>query len=498
MTINAGTNLTLGGLTGASATVLTVRGLTLNGTLTKTNPGTGLWVAGPLTEGGAGTVTLRTTGTNPSGSGLDQGLHFSQTNAMTRPISNGSVAGTATILGTDSGASLTYTGALDMGAAGALVLTPRTGGAIVLGTGSTLTTAQPMLLRGDGTGAVRFNSAFAFPAVALTVDGVTWETNSGSLPTSLTFTSGTWSVRTVAQTFTGTAAVNGPTTLDMVSDLTLSGSLDGTGAITKTSAGTLTIPTGGSHSGGITMAANGGTLLVSGSLPSEGAVSVGTNDTLAVSGTLGTSGVTVASGGNVQGTGTINGGVNVLGGGTFAPGSGGAGTLTTGPLALADTTSLSFTLGTTSTSANVGTLTLDGVLNVTAGAGFGQGTYTLFNFSGTPTNLSLRQGSVPAGFSYDYQVTGTQVLLKVGPAATAVELVKADAVTDGSATQVTWEAGTEIRNIGYRVYREENGERREISGLIAGSVSAGGVRSSRRPQLRFQRSHGPLRRSLLD
>ncbi len=39
---------------------------------------------------------------------------------------------------------------------------------------------------------------------------------------------------------------------------------------------------------------------------------------------------------------------------------------------------------------------------------------------------------------------------------------------------MTWEAGTKVRNLGYRVYREENGHRREVSGLIAGSALRAG------------------------
>ncbi len=472
LTVNAGTNLALGGLTGAAGTVVTVRGLTLNGALTKTSAGSALWVAGPVS--GAGTVVLRTLGTNPSGSGLDQGLHVAQTNTVGLPISNGSVSGTGTILGADSGATLTYTSTLDMGALGTLVLTPRASGVIIMGAGSSVNTALPMLFRGDGTGTVRLNSAFTFPAVDLTVDGVTWETNSSSLPANVIFTSGTWAVRTAPQTLTGTATFNGATTLDTGTNLTL-GAVTGAGALTKIGAGTLTISTGGAHTGGITMAANGGTLAVTGTLTGEGAVSIGANGTLTVDGTLNTSGVSVAAGGLLQGAGTVNGGANVAAGATLTPGSGGAGTLTTGGLVLADTTNLNFTLGTTSTSATVGALTLDGVLDVTAGTGFGQGTFTLFNFSGAVTNNALRTGTLPAGFSYDYQVTASQVLLKVGPGATAVELAGFDAVTSRGVTRISWEAGTEIRNLGFRVYRDEGGRRVQINpGLIAGSALRAG------------------------
>src|SRR5262249_60706371 len=105
----------------------------------------------------------------------------------------------------------------------------------------------------------------------------------------------------------------------------------------------------------------------------------------------------------------------------------------------------SATVGASTTAGAVtGALTLDGVLNITAGAGFAQGTFTLFTATGAITNNSLTLGTVPSGFSYDYQVSGGSVLLKVGPPATSVELLKADAVSDGLAATVSWQAGTEL------------------------------------------------------
>ena len=161
----------------------------------------------------------------------------------------------------------------------------------------------------------------------------------------------------------------------------------------------------------------------------------------------------------------------VAAGGLYTPGAGGTGTLSSLGLTLNNTSSLNFTVGTSTTRGAVtGALVLNGVLNITAGAGFGQGTYTLFTATGAITNNGLTLGSAPSGFSYDYQVSGASVLLKVGPPATAVEIVKLDAVSSGANAEVSWETGTEVRNLGYRVYREESGQRREVSGLIAGSA----------------------------
>src|SRR5262249_2365525 len=186
--------------------------------------------------------------------------------------------------------------------------------------------------------------------------------------------------------------------------------------------------------------------------------------------------VTVANGATLSGSGEVQAAVTVAAGGNYTPGAGGSGTLNTLGLTLNNTTALSFTVGTSTTRGAVtGNLVLDGVLNITAGAGFAQGTYTLFTATGTITNNTLTLGTVPSGFSYDYQVSGASVLLKVGPPATSVELLKADAVSDGLAATVSWQAGTELRNLGYRVYREEGGQRREIGGLVAGSALRAGV-----------------------
>jgi autotransporter-associated beta strand protein len=228
--------------------------------------------------------------------------------------------------------------------------------------------------------------------------------------------------------------------------------INGGARLTKTGSGTVVFSGAGStHNGGFTI--NAGELRFNGSYANnEGSV-------------------TVASGATLSGSGELQAAVTVATGGNYTPGAAGSGTLSTLGLTLNSATNLNFTVGTSTTRGGVtGNLGLNGVLNVTAGAGFAQGTYTLFTATGTITNGSVTLGAVPSGFSYDYQVSGASVLLKVGPPATSVELLRTDAVSDGTSTEVTWETGTEIRNIGYRVYREEGGSRRDISGLVAGSA----------------------------
>ena len=132
-----------------------------------------------------------------------------------------------------------------------------------------------MIIRGDSTGTARFGPAFVFPAVGLTVDGATWETNNNSLPAVGTFTGTSgWSVRTAAQTFGGTSDGEWADHARHRDQSHGERGLRWNGAITKTSAGTLTLTAGGIHSGGITMAANGGTISIPGTLTERGAISV--------------------------------------------------------------------------------------------------------------------------------------------------------------------------------------------------------------------------------
>lgn len=114
----------------------------------------------------------------------------------------------------------------------------------------------------------------------------------------------------------------------------------------------------------------------------------------------------VNAGGTLGGTGLVAD-VFVAAGGTIAPGRS-AGTLTTDDLTLADGAVLEFELSTPDT---IGggvndlieggrDLTLDGILNITEGAGFGAGTYRLINYSRTLVDNGLVIGTAPAGFSY--------------------------------------------------------------------------------------------------
>ncbi len=86
-------------------------------------------------------------------------------------------------------------------------------------------------------------------------------------------------------------------------------------------------------------------------------------------------------------------------------------------LSLAPDTVLNFTLSTNTTRlAVVGNLTLGGTNNISAGAGFTNGTYTLMTYTGTLSGTAPMLGSTPPNFSYAFN-TGTpgQVNLIVSP-----------------------------------------------------------------------------------
>src|SRR5690606_610972 len=110
--------------------------------------------------------------------------------------------------------------------------------------------------------------------------------------------------------------------------------------------------------------------------------------------------VRVDSGARLSGNGTVGGHVEVADGGQLLGSSGD--TLQLGSLALSGNAQVNVTLGAPSEQTLfdvAGDLTLDGVLNVGAGEGFGTGVYRLFDYGGSLTDNGMLIGSQPAGTS---------------------------------------------------------------------------------------------------
>jgi len=178
-----------------------------------------------------------------------------------------------------------------------------------------------------------------------------------------------------------------------------------TGGFSKVGTGTVTLSGTSTYHGATTVEA--GTLLVNGSLAPQ-------------------SHTTVQSGATLGGIGTLSGSVTVDTGATLAPGGTSPGTLTlNGGLDLADGASLTFRLGISSDLLAVAGGALEVapgahlVLNLADSGGFGNGTYTLIDFTGTTTNnLDLSQftlGSTIGGYTYELALNGTTLQVIAAP-----------------------------------------------------------------------------------
>ncbi len=155
------------------------------------------------------------------------------------------------------------------------------------------------------------------------------------------------------------------------------GVVSGSGSLIKAGGGTLTLTGANTHAGTTTVQA--GTLLVDGSIV----------------------GALVAEAGRVGGTGSIGGNATIGNGATLL-GRSGAQLDFGASLTLSATSNVDVTLsapGVTALFDVAGKLTLDGALNVTAGTGFGLGTYRLFDYDGALTDNGLVISTVPLGYN---------------------------------------------------------------------------------------------------
>ncbi|WP_280940223.1 autotransporter-associated beta strand repeat-containing protein [Aureimonas altamirensis] len=178
-------------------------------------------------------------------------------------------------------------------------------------------------------------------------------------------------------------------------DMTYAGAISGSGTLQKLGAGTLTLSGGSSHTGMTTVSA--GTLNLTGSVLGD---------------------VEVLSGAKLVGAsaGGAGGTVSIGADGTLAAAGGAASAFAVGALVLDGGSVFAVTLAAPSTTGAVlsnGGVTLDGTLEVTAGAGLTSGTYRLIDYAGALTDNGLSVTS-PAHSLYAVDTsTGGQVNLQV-------------------------------------------------------------------------------------
>ncbi|HXL79339.1 MAG TPA: C25 family cysteine peptidase [Pyrinomonadaceae bacterium] len=342
-------------------------------------------------------------------------------------------------------------------------------------------------------------------------------TNANTYTGTSTLANGTLVLGNKAAFGTGTVAWNGVTTsastdLSGVNALSNNGTIGATGNIFAGSnnlelSGTLT----SSVSPTITNNISGGTFTLSNTLNLSNS---GTNRTFTFSGTGNTAvtGVIANGGGSTSnvvksgiGTLTISGANTYTGTTTIS-----AGTLTLGASGvLADSSNVIMNGGTFSTGAaagfteTVGTLALTDDSVISLGSGSHTLTFAASNgvswtagkklaitgwtggFNGTSgTSGKIFVGSTSSGLtasqlaqvSFSNGVTNyTATILSTGEvvpvAPTAVKLTRFNAASFSDGVQLTWESGFEVNNLGYRLYREQNGKRTRVTpSLVAGSA----------------------------
>jgi len=259
-----------------------------------------------------------------------------------------------------------------------------------------------------------------------------------------------------ASALPSTTALSVAGTLDLNANSETVASLTGAGIVDNTSStsGTYTLTLGGDNTSttfsgtirnsaqSVALTKNGtGTFTLSGTNTFAGATTV-SNGTLVVTGSSANSAVTVASGAVLGGTGTV-GSTTAASGSTLSPGVGSAGTLSSGALTMASGSVLSVDLGTSSDLVAVtGNLSLAGTVNVTTGAGFGPGTYTLFTYTGSLTANTMAVGTIPAGYSGQIVVSGGNVNLVLTKSLTIAGTFTANNKTYDGATTATINANS--------------------------------------------------------
>ena len=298
----------------------------------------------------------------------------------------------------------------------------------------------------------------------LTLSGTNTYTGNTTISAGTLSVTGAGSLR--SGTYAGAIANNGILTLDTSAAQTLSGVISGTGALTKSSTGTLTLSGTNTYTGNTTIGAgtlsvtgagqlgsgtyagaiaNSATLTfatsadqtLSGVISGTGALNKSSTGTLTLSNTNTYNGLTTATAGTLDVTGSIGGALTVNGGTvtTDASGSvGGALTMTTGSI-------------------SPGTRTSNGTLNVTGNSTWTGGTY-VWSVSGgmadSGSNASsggsdtYNEASGTLGTDWDSMVfTGS---LDFDGASAGSITIEID--SNGTYTGYDWDKTTEVKIIG--------------------------------------------------
>ncbi|HUO10822.1 MAG TPA: autotransporter-associated beta strand repeat-containing protein [Phycisphaerae bacterium] len=424
-TFTVGGTFSVGGSNSFGNSNVTINGNASFGNLTLRTDGSTIVVSSTAGNVALGNVNLSRSANN--GTATSAGLHLLDGTITAGNFVVGS-ADSSAIVEINNAANLSISGTFlvgDNSAASARNSTVFQNNGTVSAPGSTLVL---------GTSAVGTSGRYLLAGGSLSVGGIQLTNVGGNasnkanftLSNNATVTIGSGGIATGSGTYTlassgGTiaAAASWATTANMALtntttfrsadgssnpfDITLNGSLSGTGTIIKTGGGNLTLGGNNSYSGNTTVSA--GSLFV--------------NNT-AGSGT-GTGSVTVNTA-TLGGSGTITGDVTINSGSHLAPGNNNVGTLNLGNVTLASGSILDFDFNTAANSlANLtGSLTINGGgINLytegTTNAFDTNGTYNLFQFAGSvPGNFNTLQIlNGVAGVTYTLGSTAHDITLTI-------------------------------------------------------------------------------------
>ncbi|WP_248312082.1 autotransporter-associated beta strand repeat-containing protein [Bosea sp. BK604] len=438
----SGANQTIGALSGVagSAVSLGVNALTIDSAANATFAGT-IGGTGGLVKQGSGTQVLSGANTYTGGTTIDAGTLALGAGGSLAAAGSVNVAAGATLDISGSGTNQTI-GALIGGNGSSVALgvhtltfgdaTNQSFGGSIGGTGS-LTKAGSGTQTLTGANTYTGGTTVSGGALALGAGGSLAATGAVTLSSGAFDISASGANQTIGALSgaAGTAVTLGANTLTFgdATNQSFDGVISGTGGLVKQGAGSQVLTGAQAYGGSTTI--NGGLLRVEGSLASAA--------------------VTVAAGGTLGGSGSIAGAVTVADGGILAPGSS-PGTLTVGSLVLNNQSRLGYELGTPGVvGGNLndlvvvnGALTLDGVLDITPQAGFGAGSYRLFNYAGALTDGGLLFGIVPAGYEFSVDTTHAGEINLLASVATLQFWNGARTTADGSVHggSGTWDAAS--------------------------------------------------------